>query len=77
MLQYLQKSHRCIVQDVNWQVDIARCKEVSTQSIELADSKFIIRLCEWVRDCHLTPTQQFFSYIKLFFNEMVMKFALY
>lgn len=39
VLQYLQKSHRCVVQDVNWQVDLDRCKEVATQSTELADSK--------------------------------------
>ncbi|CAC5405698.1 Tetratricopeptide repeat protein 27 [Mytilus coruscus] len=37
VLQYLQKSHRCVVQDVNWQVDLDRCKEVATQSAELAD----------------------------------------
>lgn len=37
VLQYLQKSHRCVIQDVNWQVDKDRCKDVATQSVELAE----------------------------------------
>lgn len=38
VLQYLQKSHRCVMQDPKWEQDTSRCKEVSSHSVELADT---------------------------------------
>jgi hypothetical protein len=43
---------------------------------------YICAKSEWVSDCCLTPTRQFFSYIshgekKLIFNEMLMGSAVY
>ncbi|KAJ8309447.1 hypothetical protein KUTeg_014321 [Tegillarca granosa] len=40
VLQYLQKSHRCVMQDPKWEQDTSRCKEVSSHSVELADSMY-------------------------------------
>jgi hypothetical protein len=41
-------------------------------------TNFVKNKSEWVSDCSLTPTQQFFSYgeNKLIFNEMMMRSAL-
>ncbi|KAK3576768.1 hypothetical protein CHS0354_014583 [Potamilus streckersoni] len=44
MLQYLQKSHRCVIQEANWEKDIAKCKEIADQSVELAET--YIRCCD-------------------------------
>ncbi|KAL3874310.1 hypothetical protein ACJMK2_037342 [Sinanodonta woodiana] len=44
MLQYLQKSHRCIMQEANWEKDITMCKKIADQSIELAET--YIKCCD-------------------------------
>jgi hypothetical protein len=35
-LQYLQKSHRCATQAVNWEKEVEKCKEVAKQSVSIA-----------------------------------------
>lgn len=37
-LQFLQKSHRCVMQTSNWEKDLAQCQQVADQSVQLADS---------------------------------------
>nr|XP_022328750.1 tetratricopeptide repeat protein 27-like isoform X1 [Crassostrea virginica] len=37
VLQYLQKSQRCLTQQVNWEKSLDKCKHVGEQSLELAD----------------------------------------
>ena len=38
---------------------------------------YILHVIEWVSYCWLAPIQQFFSYIKLIFNETIMMSSLY
>ncbi|KAH3848233.1 hypothetical protein DPMN_090592 [Dreissena polymorpha] len=38
MLQFLQKAHRCVMQTSGWEKTIEQCREVATQSIQLADT---------------------------------------
>ncbi|XP_061168685.1 tetratricopeptide repeat protein 27-like isoform X2 [Saccostrea echinata] len=37
VLQYLQKSQRCLTQEVNWEKSLDKCKHIGEQSLELAD----------------------------------------
>lgn len=37
VLQYLQKSQRCLTQELNWEKSVDKCKNVGEQSLELAD----------------------------------------
>lgn len=40
VLQYLQKSQRCLTQELHWEKSVDKCKNVGEQSLELADCKF-------------------------------------
>ncbi|XP_062614107.1 tetratricopeptide repeat protein 27-like [Saccostrea cucullata] len=41
VLQYLQKSQRCLTQEVNWEKSLDKCMSVGEQSLELADCEFL------------------------------------
>ncbi|KAL4238173.1 Tetratricopeptide repeat domain 27 [Mactra antiquata] len=38
MLQYLQKSHRCVMQTSNYEKDLEQCQKVAKQSLQLAQT---------------------------------------
>lgn len=42
VLQYLQKSQRCLTQELNWEKSVDKCKNVGEQSMELANLYMII-----------------------------------
>jgi len=39
MLQFLQKSHRCVMQMADWEKSVEKCTTTAKQSLHLADSR--------------------------------------
>ncbi|KAL5008553.1 hypothetical protein ScPMuIL_014134 [Solemya velum] len=52
ILQYLQKAHRCVMQEQNWEKEVSRCKEVADHALQL--SKTYLSCCEKIDDSSQT-----------------------